>query len=244
MPKKGYKQTKEHRKNLGLAHKNKKLPPRTDEWKTKQHNSKLGHNVSITTRKKISESHKKRYENPEARRRNAEIQKSEYKNNPEHRIKVGNKSRERGKDPNYRKKQREIKLKLYQDHPDAKLNHLEFLLGGFWYGNVRYPDPPKYCEKFNKEFKERVRAYWNYQCFECGELQNGRKLHVHHVHYDKKMCCNGSPQDTIPLCQSCHIKSNTNRDYWEDHFTELLYANDPNGKCFFTKEEFNLWQSL
>lgn len=223
-------------------------PPKdSEEYKTWiKHLSEAhkGHLVSESTRKKISDAGKKRFLNPGERKRNAETQKQEYKNNPEHRIKIGNKSRERGKDPKYKLKQREIKLKLYQDRPEIKINRLDFLLGGFWYGNVRYPDPPKYCEKFNNEFKERVRAFRGYSCFECGAIQNGRKLHVHHVHYDKKMCCNGSPQDVIPLCHSCHIKTNSNRDYWEDHFTELIYTLDPEGKCFFTKEEYILWQSI
>jgi len=114
---------------------------------------------------------------------------------------------------------------------------IESRAGGFWYGNVRYYETLQYCEKFNKEFKERVRAFWNYQCFECGTPQNGKALSVHHIHYDKKMCCNGSPQDVIPLCPSCHTKTNVSRDYWEQYFTGLLYAWNPNGKCFFTREE-------
>lgn len=117
---------------------------------------------------------------------------------------------------------------------------LERIHGGIWYGNVTHYDNPQYCEKFNREFKERVRAFRGYVCFECGEIQSindKKKLSIHHVHYDKKMCCNGSPQDVVPLCTSCHTKTNHNREYWEDHFTEMIYENDPTGKCFFTKEE-------
>lgn len=137
-----------------------------------------------------------------------------------------------------RKRMSESHYRRYENTPTLRYKRVEEHYGGFWYGNVRYYDGPQYCEKFNKEFKERVRAYWNYQCFECGTPQNGRLLGVHHVHYDKKMCCNGSPQDVVPLCASCHSKTNKNRDYWEDHFTELLYAYNPDGKCFFTKEEY------
>jgi hypothetical protein len=114
----------------------------------------------------------------------------------------------------------------------------EDYVGGFWYGNVDYKvKPGEYCELFNDEFKERVRAFWAYRCFECGEPQNGTKLSIHHIHYNKKMCCDGSPRDVIPLCASCHAKTNNKREYWEKHFTELLYMNHPKGKCFFTKEE-------
>jgi hypothetical protein len=124
------------------------------------------------------------------------------------------------------------------------LRRYESRIGGFWYGNVRYYDDLLYCEKFTKEFKERVRAYWNYQCFECGTPQKGRKLGVHHVHYNKKMCCDGSPRDVLPLCQECHSRSNTNRDYWEMHFTELLYAYNPDGKCYFTREEMDKYRTV
>jgi hypothetical protein len=82
-----------------------------------------------------------------------------------------------------------------------------------------------------------VRAYFNYTCFECGIKQTNRKLNVHHVHYNKKTCCDGSPHDLVPLCPECHTKTNFNRDYLEDHFTEKLYENNPEGKCFFTREE-------
>ena len=113
----------------------------------------------------------------------------------------------------------------------------------WWYGSVRYEDDGLYCERFDEPFKERVRAYWGYQCFECGEPQNGRKLSVHHVHYDKKMCCNGSPRDVVPLCWSCHNATNNRCEHWENHFTELLYLYNPNGKCYFTKEEMQQYNN-
>jgi hypothetical protein len=119
---------------------------------------------------------------------------------------------------------------------ETKLKMSESGIGGFWYGNIRYYDNP-YCEKWTAELRERVRAYFNYTCFECGTPQNGRKLNVHHIHYNKKTCCDGSPHDMVPLCPECHTKTNFNRDYWEDHFVELLYAGNPEGKCFFTREE-------
>jgi hypothetical protein len=132
--------------------------------------------------------------------------------------------------------------RLYQYYQkrdsDYTLQLFEAYVGGFWYGNVDYKvKPGEYCGQFNDEFRERVRAYWGYKCVECGTPQAKIRLSVHHVHYDKKMCCNGSPRDVVPLCASCHLKTNFNRDYWENHFTELIYAYHPGGKCFFTKEE-------
>jgi hypothetical protein len=210
----------------------------TPEWRAQQ-KERLSH---PETRRRMSESAKNRC-NPEWCKKMSE-QKKELFKNPLQKEKLINgikkkqsdtvwkeKRQAQYKDPGYRKKLCEIALL-------KKENFYEGNIGGFWYGNVKYYES-KYCDKFNEEFKERVRAYRGYICFECGKPQNGKALHVHHVHYDKKMCCNGSPRDCVPLCKSCHGHTQKNRDYWEDHFTELIYAYDPTGKCFFTKEEMN-----
>ena len=77
-----------------------------------------------------------------------------------------------------------------------------------------------YCYKFNKQLKEKIRKRDNYKCQECGktELENGRKLTCHHIHYDKPNC---NP-DLISLCNSCNAKANFNRDYWEEHFIQKV----------------------
>jgi hypothetical protein len=102
-----------------------------------------------------------------------------------------------------------------------------------WKGGISF-EP--YCVKFNNEFKERVRAFFNYQCVECGTPQNGKKLGVHHVEFNKNTCCDNSKPLFVPLCPSCHTKSGFNRPYWVSHFTEMIdgyYS----GKCYLTKEE-------
>ncbi len=114
----------------------------------------------------------------------------------------------------------------------------EAKLGGYWYGNVRYYDGPQYCEKFNKSLKERVRAFFGYICLECGSPQNGQALHVHHVWYNKKACCDDTPRSLVPLCIGCHTKTTAgDREYWSQHFQDIIdiyYG----GKCWLTKEEF------
>lgn len=49
----------------------------------------------------------------------------------------------------------------------------------------------KYCEKFNNNLKERVRAFFNYTCPLCNKTQdeNKEKLSVHHVYTEKMACC-------------------------------------------------------
>lgn len=57
-----------------------------------------------------------------------------------------------------------------------------------WRGGSSF-DP--YCAKFNEEFKEYIRVKFDRKCFLCEnpEEENGRRLSVHHVNYDKNCGC-------------------------------------------------------
>lgn len=103
-----------------------------------------------------------------------------------------------------------------------------------------------YCEKFNPEFKRRVRAFFENTCQMCGHVHvdGESNMTVHHVNFRKDSCC---AKDVVPLfvtvCtgdrgkRSCHAKTNHDRDYWEICFTQLI-KNKYGGKCYFTKEEY------
>lgn len=84
-----------------------------------------------------------------------------------------------------------------------------------WNGGTSF-EP--YCHKFNNELKERIRERDNRTCQNCGIKENGRKLSVHHIHYDKDNCY----PDLITLCNSCNLKANGNRDYWEEYYMAIL----------------------
>ena len=129
------------------------------------------------------------------------------------------------------------KLKGIPKSYNHKLKITESKVGGFWYGSVRYNKDKKYCNKFDYDFKERARAYWGWRCVLCGSEEINRKSSVHHVHYDRKMCCNGSPKDVVILCDRCHTATNSNRGMWERIFTELIYSEPNNGKSYFTKSD-------
>lgn len=105
-----------------------------------------------------------------------------------------------------------------------------------WKGGISF-EP--YCPRFNNKFKERVRTFFGYQCVECGTPQIERKLHVHHVNFRKDTCCS---KDVTPLfvalCDSCHGKTGYNREYWQQHFTEIINTYY-GGKCYFTVEEMS-----
>ena len=108
-------------------------------------------------------------------------------------------------------------------------------LSSQWKGGVSFLP---YCEKFDNDFKERIREFFGRCCYICGKnkIDNGQKLDVHHVTYNKDTCCDNTKPLFVPLCQSCHMKTLKNREYWEEFFSISLKCLT-NNKCFYTKEE-------
>jgi hypothetical protein len=254
-----------------------------------------GQTRTIESKGRMCEIQKRKWDNPDLRKKASETQKI-ITNNPERLKRSSENTKNLWKDPDYRKQHEEfmrgpnnpwrgkkraeesnektrLSLKKTNALPEVrekrrahmiemmsdpvfrermttinigkthaektKLKLVESRVGGFWYGNVRY-DEPKYCELWTDEFRERVRIFFSYQCVECGTPQNGVRFGVHHVHYDKKTCCKKGEmvgdRKFVPLCRSCHAKTNTNRPYWERHFTALI-DDYYGGKCYFSQEE-------
>jgi uncharacterized protein YifN (PemK superfamily) len=93
-----------------------------------------------------------------------------------------------------------------------------------WRGGISF-EP--YCVKFNEEFKEYIRSKFGHKCFLCPTTQaeNGKKLSVHHVNYNKDCGCDGDKTcNFVPLCKSCHTGTNTNREYWQKRITDKLHC--------------------
>lgn len=92
-----------------------------------------------------------------------------------------------------------------------------------WKGGISF-EP--YCSKFSNAFKESIREMFGRVCFLCPttEKENGKKLCVHHVNYNKDCLCDDSECEFVPLCLKCHSKTNFNRDYWENLIMEKLEA--------------------
>lgn len=105
-----------------------------------------------------------------------------------------------------------------------------------WKGGISF-EP--YCILFNESFKERVREFWNRKCVVCGkdEIENGRRLDIHHVRYNKNTCCDDTIPLFIPLCRSCHMKTNFDREYWQKEFKRIIYNRNIDGKCFYIEKE-------
>jgi hypothetical protein len=217
-------------KHLSADHRMKLVEAKKGVW-SGENNPFFGKNHSHTTIEKMRESHKGQ------KAWNKGISPPEKLRNQ-----ISETLKERCRDPEIRKQLKEQATGIYPSE-ETRLKLIEsHMSGGFWYGNVKYDDP-KYCELWTEDFRERVRAYFNYICVECNTLQNGTKLSVHHVHYDKKTCCK-TGEDVkerrfVALCRSCHMRSNHNRKQWEQHFTGIV-DNYYGGKCYFTREEFNI----
>lgn len=83
-----------------------------------------------------------------------------------------------------------------------------------WQGGISYG---QYCPAFDEKKKEEIRDKYCRICLLCfkTEEENGRKLDVHHIDYNKEQGCNGHEWHLVPLCHSCHGKSGINREEYK-----------------------------
>jgi len=167
-------------------------------------------NPSISTRRKMSESHKRINLSDETRKKlsDAKIGRIVSK---ETRKKISESHKGVSLTAEHRKNisKSHIGLQLGENHPN-------------WKGGVSF-EP--YCDKFNNAKKEEIRNLFNRKCMLCGktEIENKRKLSIHHIDYSKLQGCEGKPWNLVPLCTNCHGKTSSgDRTYWENYITELI----------------------
>lgn len=97
-----------------------------------------------------------------------------------------------------------------------------------WLGGISNGE---YGIEFNEDLKLFIRNRDNHACRLCGlvnedNIENYRgSLPIHHIDYNKS---NNNPLNLITLCNSCHAKTNSNREQWKIKLQTLqlkLYEN-------------------
>lgn len=93
-------------------------------------------------------------------------------------------------------------------------NHADFSLENHprWLGGKSF-EP--YSNDWTETLRKSIRERDNYICNLCSKFGN----EIHHIDYNKQ---NNNPSNLICLCHSCHSKTNSKRDYWKNHFIEVI----------------------
>ena len=201
-----------------------------------EHHPLFGKHHSEETRKKISETNSCHVTTIETRQKLSE--RMSGSGNPRFGVKLSEDQIARQK----------ASLKQFYDENPSKKNEIreKFLSNrttrsgedcNFWKGGISF-EP--YCPKFNKDLKERVRAFFDFECILCGkpESENCYNLSVHHVEYDKQACCDGKPVQFAALCHRCHSRTNFDRENWEAMIHRIILE-VYNGRSYYTKDEYN-----
>lgn len=157
----------------------------------------------------------------------------------EHKEKIGIASKRVWQDPVVRKKTVKAMTGLKRS-PEACIN-----MGNAHRGkkSSRYIDGRSYepyCEKWTKEFRRRIRAFFDHQCVLCGKPQeeNGRSLDCHHVEYNKNACCDGKPVHFVALCRSHHSQTSCgDRQRWMNMIHRVI-DEIYDGRSYYTQKEY------
>lgn len=85
-----------------------------------------------------------------------------------------------------------------------------------WKGGISFAP---YSLDWKGSLKELIRKRDNFTCQICGVNKTKKKLAIHHIDYNRMNC---DTSNLIALCNSCHTKTNTNREYWNKYLNTLL----------------------
>ena len=258
MPVRVYVMTNEHNLKNKEAGKKRSQDP---EWRRKQKEGAQKRSQDPEWRRKVIEANQKKAQTPEWQRKQKEMREKIYQD-PEWQRKQKEGAQKRSQDPEWRRKIRYGVIKSYKNHK-TKENHKEALIGGFWYGNVRYNERSKYCERWTDDLRRRIRLFFGNKSILSGVKGNGRKLSCHHVYYQKKACCewdedtqgyyaiiNGEkyyidddPNKFVPLTVAENRIVECNKLKYIKIFEDIIKKRF-NGICYYTKKEYDWIMSI
>lgn len=232
-----YLRTKEHKEKLSLARKGKHFSSKTEIKKGQRlspvtefkkghipwNKGKIGIQVGYWRGKKrpdISDAQKGKQFLQETRRKMSKV-KIGKKPSLETRMKMSESSKRVGSGlwMRGRKIPRDTveKIRLANLGQKRTGNYAKGERNGSWQNGKSF-EP--YGLEFNEYLREVIRNRDRRKCFLCEktELENNRKLEVHHCDYNKQ---NNNPNNLISLCRNCHTKTNFNRKYWTNYFQKI-----------------------
>lgn len=190
---KGHKHTKKSKEKMSLANKGKHLGLET-EFKKGQKPWNKGIPCKTTTKNKLSKIFKG-------------IPLSElHKKSLRGRV-PWNKGKHHSEEAKEKNRQAHIGIPIWNKGILKSKSHS-------WKGGISF-EP--YGIEFDNRLKEFIRKRDSYRCQECFRHQSElkRKLHIHHIDYDKK---NNNIENLISLCDVCHGQTNWDRNDWINYF--------------------------
>lgn len=166
----------------------------------------IGRKFSEETKKKISESNKGKHNynvSNETRKKMSESQKKNPNRYWKGRLKSDEHKKKISDSLRGKHHTEETKRKMSLSH----LREKSYL----WKGGISF-EP--YSIDWTKTLKRAIRERDNYICQVCNQYG----CYIHHIDYDKKNC---NSENLITLCNSCHTKTNHNREYWTNYFKQI-----------------------
>jgi hypothetical protein len=194
----GVSQSEEWKKKMSLIHKGRHISEETRKKMSLSRKGKIGYWKG----KNLSQEHKNKVRNS----------KKGVKFTQEHKDKIRIALKGKPKSEEHKKK---LKIpKSIETKIKFRLNHANYNKekNPNWQGGKSF-EP--YTTNWTDTLKRAIRERDHYTCEICGN--NG--CFVHHIDYNKENC---NSINLITLCNSCHMKTNFNREKWIKYFKNIL----------------------
>jgi len=158
---------------------------------------------------------------PGRRETRSKLMKKIWKENPNLKKEQSKRAKARWKNPIYRKTMSKIFTEMWKNEDMRKRHSLSHQgsQSSFWIdGRSFWP----YSIEWKQPLKRKIRERDGHICQECGQKNDGRKMEIHHIDYDKLNC---NHRNLICLCKSCHAITThpkENHWFWEEYFKRIM----------------------